>query len=201
MPATSKHTGGVEFHPLTPERWKDFEQLFGPRGACAGCWCMWWRLTRPDWTHGQGDGNRKAMRKLVGSGPTPGILAYADGAPAGWCAIAPREQYPTLARSRIFAPVDDKPVWSITCFYVARGHRRSGMTARLVDAALAHARASGAKIVEAYPVEPKKAVVPGLFAYTGFVSTFLAAGFKEVARRSETRPILRKGLGRSRKAG
>ena len=86
----------LSFHPLTPGRWRDLERLFGLRGACAGCWCMWWRLSRPEWNRGKGDGNRKAFRKLVRSGAEPGVLAYADGEPVGWCAVAPREQYPRL---------------------------------------------------------------------------------------------------------
>jgi GNAT superfamily N-acetyltransferase len=192
MPARRRSEEGIEFHPLTADRWQDFERLFGPRGACAGCWCMWWRLARADWVRGQGEENRRAMRKLVREGKAPGILAYAGGKPVGWCALGPRAEYSTLARSKTLGPVDDRPVWSITCFFVDRTQRRRGLTANLIRAALAHARAQGAHLVEAYPVEPVKAQVPALFAYTGFASTFRRLGFVEVARRSATRPILRR---------
>jgi GNAT superfamily N-acetyltransferase len=181
----------LSLHPLTPERWPDLERLFGPRGACAGCWCMWWRLSRPEWNRGKGEGNRKAFRKLVHSGAEPGVLVYADDEPVGWCAVAPREQYPRLGSSRILKPVDDQPVWSVTCFYIARGFRHQGLSAALLKAAFDFARARGAKIIEGYPHETRKKTAPDIFVYTGLVSAFRKAGFKEVARRSETRPIMR----------
>jgi len=181
------------FHPLTPDRWPDLERLFGPRGACAGCWCMWWRLSRQEWNRGKGEGNRKAFRKLVRSGAEPGVLAYADGESVGWCAIARREQYPRLNSSRILKPVDDQPVWSVTCFYIARGSRHQGLSTALLKAAVDFARVRGAQIVEGYPHDPKKATAD-VFVYTGLVSAFRKVGFKEVARRSKTRPIMRRSF-------
>jgi GNAT superfamily N-acetyltransferase len=178
------------FHPLTPERWPDLERLFGARGACAGCWCMWWRLSRSEWNRGKGEGNRKAFRKLVSSGAEPGVLAYADGEPVGWCAVAPREQYPALNRSRILKPVDDQPVWSVTCFFIARGFRHQGLSTGLLKAAIDFARARDAKITEGYPHDAKKATAD-VFVFTGLASAFRKAGFKEVARRSKGRPIMR----------
>lgn len=190
----------LSFHPLTPDRWKDLQALFGPKGACAGCWCMYWRLTRPEWTKGQGERNRRAMRKIVAAGPAPGLLAYADGRAVGWCAVAPRSSFSTLERSRILKPVDDRPVWSITCFFVARDFRRHGLTAKLIRAAAAHARKHGAALIEGYPVEPRKGSMPDVFAFTGLASAFRTAGFGEAVRRSETRPIMRLAL-RKTKAG
>jgi GNAT superfamily N-acetyltransferase len=154
---------------------------------------MWWRLTRAQWNRCKGEGNRMAFRKLVRSGPEPGVLAYADGKPVGWCAVAPREQYPALDRSRILKPVDDQPVWSVTCFYIARGFRHQGLSARLLEAAVDFARVRGAKIVEGYPHDTSKATAD-VFVYTGLVSAFRNAGFKEVARRSKTRPIMRRSF-------
>ena len=178
------------FHPLTPKRWPDLERLFGPRGACAGCWCMWWRLSRPEWNQGKGEGNRKAFRKLVRSRVEPGVLAYADGEPVGWCAIAPREQYPRLGNSRILSPVDDQPVWSVSCFFIARGFRHRGLSVELLRAAVDLARTSGATVIEGYPHDTKKTTADA-FVYTGLASSFRKAGFREVARRSKTRPIMR----------
>jgi len=180
-----------KIYPLTSDRWSDFVQLFGKNGACAGCWCMWWRLPRAEWVKGKGDGNKKALQKLVKSGDVPGLLAYADGQPVGWCAIAPRVDYPRLANSRTLQPVDDQPVWSISCFFVARPFRRRGATIELLEAAVEFARKRGGKIVEGYPVEPKKEQADA-FVYTGLASAFRKAGFKEVARRSPTRPIMRR---------
>jgi GNAT superfamily N-acetyltransferase len=179
------------FHPLTPKRWSDFEKLFGPRGACGGCWCMYWRLTRTQFYEQQGELNHRNIQALVDSGNIPGILAYSGDEPIGWCSIAPREEFPTLGRSRILKPVDDQPVWSVVCFFVARNQRRKGVTVDLLKAAIDFARSNGARIVEGYPVEPKTGKAPVVFIYTGVLSAFKQAGFSEVLRRSETRPIMR----------
>ena len=184
----------TEFHPVTAERWSDVETLFGKNGACAGCWCMWWRIRRSQFEKQKGEGNRKAFKKLVTTDSVPGILAYVDGKPAGWVCVGPRDDFPVLDNSRIFKRLDEEPVWSIVCFFVARPYRRSGMTRRLIDAAGKYARQKGARILEAYPVEPKKENMPDLFAYTGFSSAFRKAGFQEIIRRSETRPMMRKKL-------
>lgn len=186
--------------PATPERWDDLERLFGPRGACAGCWCMWWRRERGEWSKGQGEGNRRALRSVVRGGDPPGLIAYFDGRPAGWIALAPREAYPRLERSRHFKPLDDRPVWSVTCFFVAREFRRRGLTVRLLKAAADHARRRGATMLEGYPVEPGKGRMADAWVFTGLASAFLRAGFREVARPSRTRPIMRRALGRKRKA-
>ena len=184
----------LEIRPVTPDRWKDFEKLFGKRGACAGCWCMYWRQTRAEFDKQKGDGNRRAMKKIIDSGAIPGLLGYLDGEPMAWCSIAPRETYSSLARSRILQPVDDKPVWSVVCFFVAKEHRRKGLTVQMLDGAAACAREHGATIVEGYPVAPKKANAPDVFVFTGLTAAFEKAGFSEVARRSETRPIMRREL-------
>jgi len=185
----------IEFHPATAERWTDVERLFGERGACAGCWCMYWRVRRKDWQAGKGEGNRRALRALVRRGREPGLLAYRDGKPVGWCAIAPRQDYPALARSRILAPVDPRPVWSISCLFVERRQRRTGIATALIREAVRFAARRGADIVEGYPVEPKQARAPDAFIWTGVASSFRKAGFREVARRSETRPIMRARAG------
>jgi GNAT superfamily N-acetyltransferase len=186
----------LAFHPLTPERWPDLEQLFGPRGACGGCWCMVWRLTRSRFEQQKGSRNKEAMKRIVAAGEVPGIIAYAEGVPIGWCAVAPRDAYPVLARSRVLKPIDEESVWSISCFFVRREHRHRGVTVELLKAAVKHVRKHGGSIVEGYPVEPKRDEMPPVFAWTGLPSAFLQAGFVECARRSPTRPIMRRVLRR-----
>lgn len=181
----------LHIYPLTPERWYDFETLFGARGACGGCWCMYWRLSRAEFDRHKGDGNKQSMQDLVSHGQVPGLLAYHDGVPAGWCAIAPREVFSTLERSRILKRLDAQPVWSIVCFFIAKLFRRQGLSVRLLKAAIDYAAENGATIIEGYPIEPKKTISPDLFAYTGLASTFRQVGFVQVARPSETRPIMR----------
>lgn len=170
------------FHPLTPGRWGDLETLFGPRGACGGCWCMYWRRTGPEWRTAAAAANKRDFRSVVREGPAPGILAYEDGEPVGWCALRPREEYPRFAASRTLKPVDDRPVWAITCFFVRRDRRRKGLTVALLEAAKRHAREHGARLLEGYPVVPKAGTIPEAFAWTGVLGAFEAAGFAEVAR-------------------
>jgi GNAT superfamily N-acetyltransferase len=181
----------VECHALSADRWGDIETLFGRRGATGGCWCMYWRLPRAQFSAQKGEGTRNALKHLVESGAIVGLLAYAKGEPVGWCAIAPRETYPVLERSRILRRVDEAPVWSVVCFYVSKACRGKGLTTALLRAAVGYARQHGARIIEGYPVEPKTARMPAVFAWTGLASAFRQAGFVEVQRRSETRPIMR----------
>jgi len=131
------------------------------------------------------------MKAIVESGEVPGILAYVGGKAVAWCSVAPRENFPVLGRSRILKPIDDTPVWSIVCFFVEKSHRGCGVSVRLIRAATEYAKQQGGKVLEGYPVEPKKDRMPAVFAFTGLASAFLKAGFVECLRRSDTRPIMR----------
>jgi len=187
----------LKVRPLTPKNWPDLEKLFGPKGACAGCWCMYWRLRRSVWEKQKGEKNRRALQKIVESGDPTGVLAYDGDKPVGWCAVAPRQDFVVLENSRILKPVDDQPVWSLPCFFVAKEYRRKGVNAQLLQGAVEYAKKCGAKIVEGYPHDPKSGKMADAFAWTGFASAFEKAGFKEVARRSKTRPMMRRLLGTS----
>ena len=187
---------GLAASPLTPERWPDFETVMGPKGGCGGCWCMLWRRRKADYDKRVGDGNRKDIRAIVEGGEEPGLLAYETERPVGWISLAPRERFVRLETSRVLKPVDDRPVWSVSCFLVAKDCRNRGVAEALLRAACTFARQRGASILEGYPIEPKKRPYPAAYAWTGFASVFRRAGFEEVARRSDTRPIMRKRLGR-----
>jgi GNAT superfamily N-acetyltransferase len=176
--------------PLSPKTWDDFVTLFGSNGACGGCWCMWWRLRRPQYEKQRGAANKRAIKKIVDIGGVPGIIGYMAGEPVAWCSIAPREEYTLLEHSRVLKRIDEKGVWSIVCFYIKRGYRRRGYLELLIEAALQFAEEKGADIVEAYPIAPKKEMAD-VFVYTGLFSSFKKAGFVEIVRRSETRPIMR----------
>ncbi|MBV9087328.1 MAG: GNAT family N-acetyltransferase [Acidobacteriaceae bacterium] len=154
---------------------------------------MTWRLSNADFQSNKGGQNKRALRRIVALGAPTGVLAYSADKPVGWCAVAPREVYIRLQNSRVLKPVDDQPVWSISCFYVAPSHRRSGLTEALLEAAVKYARQRGAKIVEGYPHDVQKDL-PRVFVWTGLFPTFRKAGFKEVVRRSPSRPIMRKEL-------
>jgi len=184
----------LTFHPLTPDRWDAFETLFGVRGACGGCWCMVWRCSRPEYLANKGEGNRRAMKELVDDWVEPGILAYDGDVAVGWCAVAPREDYPGLGRSRILKAVDDVPVWSVSCLFVAKDYRRRGVSVALLKAATEFVAGRGGTVVEGYPVEPKTPSEPAVFIWTGTASAFKKAGFREHRRGSKTRPIMRFAL-------
>ncbi|HET6891853.1 MAG TPA: GNAT family N-acetyltransferase [Pyrinomonadaceae bacterium] len=198
----SRMSGGpLTFHQATAARWADIEELFGERGACGGCWCMFWRLPRKEFDQGKGSGNKRALKKIVtgqprsaaptNKGHAPGIIAYHKKEPIGWCAVAPREEYLALERSRILKPVDDKPVWSVSCLFIKKPYRRQGVSALLLRAAVEFAANQGAVVVEGYPVEPSMDKMPDPFLWHGVPSAFEAAGFREVLRRSKSRPIMR----------
>jgi GNAT superfamily N-acetyltransferase len=190
MRETTMDDGRLGIHPVTPERWPDLEALFGPQGACGGCWCMWWRLKRSEFTAQCGEGNRLALKQIVDSGQAPGLLAYVEGAPAGWVSAAPRQNYPVLDRSPHLKPVDDTPVWSVVCFYIAPAYRRQGLSVRLLQAAVEYARAHGVRVVEGYPVLEGKGR-GDMSIFTGVASTFAAAGFQQVAYRGGRRAVWR----------
>jgi len=154
---------------------------------------MWWRLRRKEFDAGAGEGNRAAFRAIVDAGPPPGLIAYVEEKPVGWCQVTPRSALPTVDRSRLLKPVDDRPVWSLSCFFIKAGYRRRGLAAELIEAAKDHGRHSGAAVLEAYPWETTEKKASSTI-YTGQASTFLRLGFFEVARRAPHRPILRVDL-------
>ncbi|MDJ1157244.1 GNAT family N-acetyltransferase [Chelatococcus sp. SYSU_G07232] len=188
---------GIEIVPLTPERWADIEDLFGPeRGAQSGCWCLWPLLPRKDF-RALAPAERKAQfRARVESGPPLGLLAYADRKAVGWCAVAPRTRALGFDASRLSrAELGDAPsdVFAITCFHVRAGHRRKGLTPLLAKAAIADARAQGARAVEACPIDTGRELASGE-GFVGLASVFHRLGFREIARRSPQRPLMRLDL-------
>ena len=185
----------VEIRPLSAATWNDFVELFGPdRGASGGCWCMFWRQPREEWKARTRQSNRRKIRRLVTPTSPPGLLAYRDGNPVGWVSIAPRDEFPRLNSSQYLKPIDRKRVWAVVCFYIRRGHRKSGVASALLAAAVESARTRGARIVEGYPVARTQESGD---AWTGVPSMFKKAGFKEVERRHPSRPIVRRTLTRS----
>ncbi|MFC5663904.1 GNAT family N-acetyltransferase [Kitasatospora misakiensis] len=177
-----------------PARWADVEALLGQRGSVKGCWCMFFRQTPQERRTEWGEGNRRALKGLVDAGAAPGLVAYRDGEPAGWCSVAPRAEYSRLDRSPVTKPVDDTEVWSLVCLFVDRRHRGAGVSRALVRAAVAHARAGGASVLEAYPVDESLGPVSADDAYHGLAGVLAAEGFAEVARRTAKRPVMRLAL-------
>ena len=199
MKKQQAETIDLKFHPVTKKRWADFETLFGAKGACGGCWCMLWRLTRKEFEQQKGEANRRAMKAIIESGEKPGLLVYSGMQPVAWCSVAPREKFSALDRSRVLKKIDDQPVWSISCFFIHKDYRKQGISVRILEAVIQYVQKQGGKIIEGYPVEPKKGKTADVFAWTGLAAFFKKAGFVECERRSETRPIMRYHIKRSSK--
>lgn len=186
----------LEIVPATAERWADLENLFGPRGGSNGCWCMFWRLKRKDFSQNYHEGNHAAMKELTCSNTEPGLLAYDGELPVGWISIGPREDFLALENSRTLKRIDDQPVWSIVCFYINRKYRRKGVMSALIHGAVTYAAGHGARIIEAYPLDMHSNLLEGkkLTGYTGYMgiaSAFEKEGFIKVAEASESQVIMR----------
>lgn len=182
-----------------PERWDDLAELIGERGDPSRCWCQYYRSTG-SYEHEGRDENRAAMhRQVVAATVPPGLLAYDGDRPIGWCAVAPRAELPRL-QGRMQAARgtnDEDGLWSVTCFVVRVGHRRQGVAGALLDAAVDFASRHGARVVEAYPVDPSVRPTGSSGLYQGPLPIYLRAGFVEVARPSATRAVVRLTLPRA----
>jgi len=180
----------VNIYPLAPDRWGDFEKLFGPGGAYAGCWCMWPRLRSKDWGASRSAGRKAAMRAIVQSDEPPGLLAYMDGEPVGWVSVDRRERLDHFGCSRKLKALDrPDALWSIVCFVIDKEHRQQGLMSRLLEGALAFTRERGARVVEAYPIKPP-AELKSYQGFEGVASVFERAGFVRVGG-TEARPVMR----------
>ena len=182
----------IETRDLTPESWPALEKLFGPNGACAGCWCMWWRLGPGETvTIANGPRMKQRQKSLVRSGASRGVLAFAGGVPVGWCAYARRVDLPKLQRSPSLACDDAADVWSIPCFFVKAGFRGKGIARALLRHALRSIRLAGGRTAEAYPVQPP---ATNASAFTGTVPFLESEGFVVVTSRPRGRQRARRSL-------
>jgi GNAT superfamily N-acetyltransferase len=178
-----------EAHPVTKDRWPDLVELFD-RPVVRTCFCMFYRKAGDT---GVGLQNRRAMKRLVDRGIVPGLIGYENGVPIAWVSLGPREDYAKLRRSPVMKPVDALPVWSIVCFFVDRSARGRGLSDRMLRAAVDYARSCGARLVEGYPVDKDERSHPDSMFF-GAKAIYDRAGFREVARRKPTRPIVRREL-------
>ena len=194
--------GRLIFEPLTERNWEKFVELFGPKGASGNCWCMFYRLTGKDFKEGTAnDGNKNAMGKIVRDGKPAGLLGFYEGQAVAWCALAPREDFIRIERSRVHKRIDDKNVWSIPCFFIHKKFRRSGLSSEILKGAINYARENGVKILEAYPLNPKHDRVPEAFAWYGLMKTFERVGFEVADNKSNSRPMVRFYVDKNRAQG
>ena len=181
----------LSFQELNTKNWYQFEKLMGEKGGCGGCWCMAFRLPTKEFNENKYDGNKELMHSLVKDQQPIGLLAICEDEPVAWLAMAPREDYIKIENSRTLIRVDDKPVWSITCFFVKKEYRRVGVSKALIKGAIDFARQKDIQTLEAYPALPYSAKVPDAFLWVGLLSSFLANGFKIVKQNGKSRAIVR----------
>jgi GNAT superfamily N-acetyltransferase len=188
----------LSFKELNASTWKDYELLMGEKGGCGGCWCMLFRLPYKQFQENKPDGNKAMMKQLAGESNQLGLIAFRNNEPAGWIAFAPREDYIKLDNSRSFKRIDDKPVWSITCFFIKKEYRNQGLSRQLIKGAIDFAKNLPAgkagkkiKILEAYPAIPYNKKVPPPFLWVGILSAFTDNGFKVVQQKSKSRAMVR----------
>jgi len=182
----------LTFEPLTRKNWGKFEALFGIKGACGNCWCMYYRLSKTDFKEGKSeDGNKNAMKELVRENKPAGILGLYEGQAIAWCAFAPREDFTKLEKSRVHKRIDDEKVWSIPCFFIDKNFRRNGVSVALLKGVIDYAKGAGIKIIEAYPTIPTQDKLPDSFAWIGLFKSFERAGFEIADRTSKNRPMVR----------
>jgi GNAT superfamily N-acetyltransferase len=177
----------MEYHPVTAERRADLAQFSEAHGKFRYCSCMRWRMTSAEFKRSTTESRAATLNHLAAADAPVGVLAYVDGEPVGWVAVAPREALGALERFKALARIDEKPVWSVTCFFIDRRVRRQGVTLGLLKAAVAYALEQGATIIEGYPVEPGAR----LYTYMGSPATFRAAGFKDVTPPGRARLVMR----------
>jgi len=180
----------LAFRPLTPDLWSAFEDLFGDSAVCKKCWCMYWRIGNT-YRRRSGAANKADFRAVVQRGPPPGLLAFDGDLAVGWCQLTPRDALPVMDRQWRLRRIDDLPVWSISCFYVRKSHRKAGVTFALIRAALREAKRAKAPALEAYPLD--RDLSPSATS-TGVVTTFVRAGFATAGRHVPPRPIMRHDL-------
>jgi GNAT superfamily N-acetyltransferase len=182
----------LTIEPLSKKNWNEFVKLFGEKGACGNCWCMYYRLSKTDFREGKvDDGNKRAIKEIVWEDKPVGLLGLLDGKAIAWCAFAPREDFIKLGNSRVHKRIDDEKVWSIPCFFIDKKFRRSGVSVQLLKGAIKYARENGIKIIEAYPTIPTQDKIPDSFAWIGLFKSFERAGFEIVDRTSKNRPMVR----------
>lgn len=179
-------SGKLAFKPVTARTIGDFEALFGARGGPNWCWCMAWRATSAELKDAKGPARKRQMSGRINDGVPVGLLAYDQGTPVAWISVAPKQTF----EGGLGGIKEPDGIWSITCMFIARDHRKQGLSAQLIEAAARHAKRHKVKILEAYPVDPDS---PS-YRHMGFVPVFQRAGFTAHGREGTRRHVMHRAL-------
>jgi GNAT superfamily N-acetyltransferase len=194
---------GISVIPANEASWEDIQAVFGSRGAAAFCQCQRYKLAPGEaFRKFPAEERARRLREQTNAGDprateTAGLVAYLDGEPVGWCAVEPRTAYSGLLRvtrtpweGRNEDKSDDS-VWAVTCVFVRAGYRKRGIAYALAEAAVEHARARGARALEAYPMRTEVGHVIWEEIHVGAQSVFASAGMREVSRPRVRRAVMR----------
>jgi GNAT superfamily N-acetyltransferase len=184
-------TKQVKFETLTAVNWPLFEQLMGEKGGCGGCWCMYFRLPDKDFKQNKHAGNKSMMHQLVKAAKPVGLMAIYKNEAIGWVALSPREDLYRIERSRTLKRIDDKQVWSVSCFFIKKEYRKKGLSQLLIKAVITYAHKNNIATLEAYPVIPYAAKSADVFLWTGILSAFTDNGFKVVKASGRSKTMVR----------
>ncbi len=181
----------ISYKRLDSKTWDDLVSLFGEKGACGGCWCMYWRQRSSDFSKNKNEPNKKLLRKLVDEKKELGLIFYMNDEPVAWCSVSPREELYRIQNSRTFKPADDKPAWSIVCLFIKKNYRKQGLSVQIIKSVIEYCKTKNVKILEAYPAIPYASKIPDSFAWTGFESAFLKAGFINIPVQTKSKAYMR----------
>lgn len=138
--------------------------------------------------------NRRDHRALLVAGRAHGVLVYHAGAAVGWCQFGPREELPRIERGRKYRALAEElrrpPTWRITCFFVDRPFRRTGVARFALHAALEAIQRHGGGLVEAYPATRESAVA----TWFGSVGMFEREGFRQVRPFGRSNVLVRREI-------
>jgi GNAT superfamily N-acetyltransferase len=175
-------TGKLTFKPVTARTVGDFEALFGAKGGPNWCWCMAFRATSAELKDAKSPDRKQQMLDRINGGVPVGLVGYDRGTPVAWVSVAPKHTF----QKGLGGTEDSEGVWSLTCMFIARSHRKQGLSAQLIEAAAQHAKALGGTLLEAYPVDADS---PS-YRHMGFVPAFERAGFEAHGREGTRRHVM-----------
>jgi GNAT superfamily N-acetyltransferase len=191
MHATQDLKKNLKLQPLTVDNWHLFEDVMGEKGGCGGCWCMYFRMSSTEFPNDKYEGHKGRMYDLVKAGNPTGLIATINKEAVGWIAFAPREDHKRIENSRAFKRIDDKPVWSITCFFIKKEFRKMGLSEQMIKGVIDFAKKKRIKTREAYPAIPYSDKVPAPFLWVGILSAFTKNGFEVVQQNGKSRAMVR----------
>jgi GNAT superfamily N-acetyltransferase len=174
--------------PLDGSTWADFAALVERHnGVWGGCWCMAF--------HAEGFGrnrtaaqNRATKECRVREGNAHAALVYDGAACVGWCQFGSPDELPRIKHQRAYREgLTALPDWRITCFFVDKAFRGTGVAAAALKGALQAIAQLGGGTVESYPEDAEGRTVSASFLHNATVSLFEHHGFKRIRRLGKDR--------------